>query len=250
MRQTIVDAFNQYFEMVPTHTEELKEESYKLRFQVYCNETHFEDPALHPDGLEYDEFDNSSTHYLIRHRNSNIYAATTRLIKPDPLNPNRLFPIEIHSTISNTEILKDIPRQNIAEVSRFCVSKEFKRRKKEIGYVTGINKYTLKYITEDEHRIFPHLTVALIACLIRISKEQNIQYWFAVMEPALLRFLSTMGINFVNIGPFTEYHGKRKPSLIKVSDLLNGVLLKKPSLWQLLTNNGQFIPSEETTNLA
>ena len=80
--------------MVPARTPALKEEVYKLRFQVYCNETGFEDPAACPDGLEKDEFDEQSIHYLIRHRTTDRYAATTRLILPDAQ-----FPIEIHSTI-------------------------------------------------------------------------------------------------------------------------------------------------------
>jgi len=31
-----IDHFNQYFEMVPAISEELKNEVYKLRYQVYC----------------------------------------------------------------------------------------------------------------------------------------------------------------------------------------------------------------------
>lgn len=240
MGLSILDAFNLYFEMVPALSEELKNEVYKLRFQVYCNETNFEDPAAHPDGMEYDEFDERSIHYLIAHRNSNAYAATTRLILPDLQKPDILFPIEKYSIIDNPEPLKDIERKKLAEVSRFCVSKEFKRRKNEIGSLTGINENSIQYITEDERRTFPHITIALIACLIRISEEHHIHYWYAVMEPALLRFLSTLGIHFTGIGPVTEYHGKRKPGVIKVSDLLSGVFQKNPSIWSMLTNDGEY----------
>ncbi len=241
MEQTVLDSFNQYFEMVPALSDELKNEVYKLRFQVYCNETHFEDPLQHPGEMEYDEFDEISIHYLVRHRKTNTFAATTRLILPDHNNPDKLFPIEIHSKIDNHDLLNKIPRNKLAEVSRFCVSKEFKRRKydKEDS-LTGIHDNSIALISEDERRTFPHITIALIACQIRISKEHDIHYWFAVMEPALLRFLSTLGIRFTSIGPITEYHGKRKPGVIKVSDLLNGVSQKNPPLWNMLTNNGQY----------
>lgn len=241
MGQSILDAFNQYFEMVPTTSEDLKNEAYKLRFQIYCNETSFENPRLYPNGMEYDNFDNCSIHYLIRHRNSNTYAATTRLIQFDQYNPDWLFPIEIHCEINSSDLLKNIPRDKIAEVSRFCVSKEFKRRKIELGSLTGFSLHSMNYISDEERRTFPHISLALIACMIKISKEQNIEYWYAVMEPALFRFLSTMGINFTGIGPIIEYHGKRSPSIIKVSDLLHGVFKKNPLLWQMLTNDGQII---------
>jgi len=241
MSQAVLEAFNQYFEMIPALTDELKIEVYKLRFQVYCNETDFENPANHSDGLEQDAFDDQSVHYLIRHRQSNAYAATTRLILPKDNDPEKPFPIELHSTIDNLEPLKDIPRNKLAEVSRFCVSKEFKRRKHDkVNSLTGIHEDSVKYITEDEKRTFPHITIALIASQIKISEEHDIHYWYAVMEPALLRFLSILGIHFTSIGPITEYHGKRKPGVIKVSDLLAGVLQKNPPLWNMLTNNGQF----------
>lgn len=241
MNLEVLQAFNQYFEMVPALSDELKNKVYQLRFQVYCNETNFEDPTQHPGEVEYDEFDKHSIHYLIRHRKSNTYAATTRLILHDHLNPEKLFPIELHCTIDNLEPLNGIARNKVAEVSRFCVSKEFKRRKHDrIKTLTGLHEDNIDYITEEERRSFPHITIALIAGQIRISEEKNIHYWYAVMEPALLRFLSALGIHFTSIGPIIEYHGKRKPCIIKVSDLLTGVLEKNPPLWTMLTNNGQY----------
>ena len=70
MRKNIVEIFNEYFDMVPAVSDELKNEVYKLRYQVYCIETEFEDPKQYPDGMEFDEFDKRSVHYLIRHQKS------------------------------------------------------------------------------------------------------------------------------------------------------------------------------------
>ena len=285
MEQTILTAFNQYFKMVPACSDELRMEVYKLRFQVYCNETCFEDPLQHPGEIECDEYDTNSIHYLIYHRKSNAYAATTRLILPNTRDIKKLFPIEVNTTIDNLELLKAIPRNKLAEVSRFCVSKEslfpievnttidkpellkviprnklaevsrfcvskgFKRRKYDkANSLTGISEDFVEKIAVEEKRTFPHITIALIACLIRASEENGIEYWLAVMEPALLRFLSTLGIYFKRIGPMTEYHGKRQPCIIKVSDLLSGVLQKKPPLWDMLTNNGQYGGALNTTS--
>ena len=69
MTNTII-TFNQYFEMVPATSDELKNEVYKLRYQVYCIETQFLNSEHYPDDLEFDEFDQQSVHYLIRHRKS------------------------------------------------------------------------------------------------------------------------------------------------------------------------------------
>ncbi len=239
MSQEILDSFNTYFKMVPARTPALKKEVYKLRFQVYCNETGFEDPAACPDGLETDEFDEQSIHYLIYHSTSKSYAATTRLILPNAQNPEKPFPIEIHSTIDNLEPMQGFPRKKLAEISRFCVSKDFKRRKSDnANTTTGIHEGSAELYTKEEKRTFPHITIALIACQIVASEEQDIHRWFAVMEPALFRFLSVLGIRFTKIGPVIEYHGKREPGIIKICDLLNGVKEKNPALWYMLTNNG------------
>lgn len=237
----IITSFNEYFEMLPALSDELKNEVYKLRYQVYCIETGFENPDEHPDEIETDDFDKYSVHYLIRHRQSNIYAATTRLILPDRSNLDRLFPIEIYSTIENHEELKDKQRCYLAEASRFCVSKTFKKRKNDYqGSLVGISPDWEQKRSAEERKMYPHLSIALYACLIKMSYENNIQYWYAVMEPALIRFFSTLGIYFKNIGPVTQYHGLRRPCVISVSDLLGGVFEKNPDIWAMMSNNGQY----------
>ena len=229
--------------MLPAVSDELKNEVYKLRYQVYCIETGFENPEEHPGEMESDDFDRHSVHYLIRHRKSGIYAATTRLILPDTNKINTLFPIELYSTIDNHKEPQDKQQRHLAEASRFCVSKAFKRRKNDYqASLTGISPdwEQKTAAAEEERRTYPHLSIALYACLIKMSHENNIHYWYALMEPALIRFFTTLGIYFKGIGPVTDYHGLRRPSMLKVSDLLEGVFEKDPSVWAMMTNKGQY----------
>lgn len=232
--------FNDYFEMVPAVTDMLKNEVYKLRYQVYCTETGFLDYRNYADGLEYDEYDEMSAHYLVRHRKTGVYAATARLIMLNK-GDDRLFPMELHSRIDNFELVRHIPRAKLAEVSRFCVSREFKRRKKEAGTLTGVSPEMHEIYTDHERRTFPHITIALIASIIKISDDHNIQYLCAVMEPALLRLLSTLGIHFIGIGPLINYHGLRQPCVIKVNDVLDGVAKKNPGLFGTMTDSGNLL---------
>jgi N-acyl amino acid synthase of PEP-CTERM/exosortase system len=232
---TILDAFNCYFEMVSADTEELKQEVYKLRYQVYCLERGFLD--MPPDGLEHDEYDEHSCHYLIRHRESQTYMATTRLILPN----KKPFPMEANSEIDNIELVKTIPRNHLAELSRFCVSKQFRRRANEQNLI--ITNDT------DESRLPPRgksssasITLSLFACAIQMSVDHNIQYWYAIMEPASKRIASALGIYFVEVGSPVDYHGIRVPYAIKVADILNTAAEKSPEYWAMLTNDGKIIP--------
>lgn len=243
----IIDHFNQYFEMVPAISDELKNEVYKLRYEVYCIENKFLNPEDYPDNLEFDDYDQQSVHYLIRHRKSGHYAATTRLILPDTNNPEKPLQIETHSRIDNVYSLKTMPRHNLAELSRFCISKQFRQRRNEKHLLSNDVKLETSFL-ENERRSLSHLMLALFACAIKMSAENNIYYWYAIMTPALMRVVSTLGICFTEIGPLVDFHGLRRPYGIKVDDLLDSVAEKNPEYWEMLTNKGrvfQAMPNEK-----
>ena len=223
----------------------MKEQVFRLRFHVYCLETGFENPENFPDGLEKDEYDDQSEHYLIQHTVTGKYAATTRLILPDPRDLSRLFPTEIFTAIERREILQAIPRLNLAEASRFCVSKDFKRRSGEAGTLAGIPRLAEQYeFKADERRTFPLITLALFAALVRMSVEHDITHWCAAMEPSLPRFFCHIGIYFTSIGPVKDYHGLRAPYIIEVQHLLDDVKRSNIQAWNLITDYGNFSVSK------
>ena len=244
MSNSLIDSFNEYFEMVPAISDDLKKEVFKLRYQIYCIEngykTGFKLPPNHPEGLEFDEFDHRSIHYLIRHRKSGDYAATVRLILPDQDNLKKPFPQELNCKIDNVALIHPINRKHLGEISRFCVSKTFKKRKNDMAALEPIDSDQSTVITLDERRTFPLMTVALIACFIKASYENDIHYLYATMEPSLIRFVSTLGINFIKIGPLSDFHGERWPAMIQITDMLACVAEKKPDIWDLLTNKGAY----------
>src|SRR5688572_26885229 len=59
----------------------LLEESYRLRYQVYCLERCFLPAADYPDGLEVDRFDRHSVHVAVLNLRGEVIA-TARLIEP------------------------------------------------------------------------------------------------------------------------------------------------------------------------
>ncbi|MGZ5018460.1 MAG: PEP-CTERM/exosortase system-associated acyltransferase [Methylobacter sp.] len=249
MTNHIIDHFNEYFEMLPAISDELKHEAYKLRYQVYCIENEFLNSENYPDDLEFDSFDQHSVHYLIRHRRSGDYAATVRLILPDTSNPEKLFPLELHCKIDNFAVVQPINRKHLGEVSRLCVSKAFRNRKNETYTITGTGSDRQDYFSLDERRSFPLISLALIACTVKASFENDIHYSYGTMEPPWFRLVSAAGINFIKIGPLIDYHGERWPAVIKVTDMLDCVAEKKPDIWNLLTNKGRFLQTKPMEQL-
>jgi N-acyl amino acid synthase of PEP-CTERM/exosortase system len=166
--------------------------------------------------------------------------ATARLILPDARNLKKPFPIEINSQITNVNLLKTMSRSNLAELSRFCVSKEFRQRENEQSLIIAYDSDSKTASMQKDKRSSSHLTLALFACAIKMSSENNIQYWYALMEPALKRLVSKLGIHFVEIGPLVDFYGTRQPCMIKVNDLLESVAKKDLDYWNMLTQKEQF----------
>ena len=62
------------------------------------------------------------------------------------------------------------------------------------------------------------------------------------MEPTLLRLLQRFGIYFPAIGPIVNHHGLRRPTLAVAAAVVNGILNKRPDVWEIVTDRGRFVP--------
>ena len=245
MQQDLLSAFNEFFELVHADTDELRAEVFQLRYQVYVLETGFENVAdckrsVDADGklihLEEDEFDTRSDHYLLRHRRTGVYAATARLILPVSDAP---YPIELHCKLDEQVEDRSI-RTHLGEISRFAVSKVFKRRLGESGSVVGVSSDIEVYLEDDERRVLPHISLGLFAAVIRMMHAHEVSHCYAVMEPALLRLLARFGVVFNRIGPDVDYHGIRVPCLSSLKQALPRIRQTAPPIWELMTNKGEF----------
>lgn len=240
MTVDIFAAFNQYFELVHADSEELRAHVYRLRFQVYVLETGFERADDCQQSQESDVYDRRSDHFLLRHRRTGIYAATTRLILPEPSDPCADFPIENHCELYPAERVVGIDtRQHLGEISRFAVSKDFKKRLGEARSIAGVAENVEMYFEDAERRVLPHLSLGLLAAVIRMVCMHDIRHTYAVMEPALIRLLGRFGVISRQIGSQVDYHGLRIPCLIDIRESLLSIKQVTPPLWELMTDRGR-----------
>lgn len=233
----LADVYERWFTSVLANTPELRREAFRLRYQVYCVENPFEDPADNPNGEETDQDDGHAVHSLLIHRPSGVVAGTVRLVLPRPDDLDDSFALQ---RVCREPMLADrrqFPVLRIAEISRFCVSKDFRRRRGD-GLYPNIHDPEPTSPAE-ERRVIPHMTLGLIEALVRMSVQHNITHWCAVMEPTLLRLLSRLGIYFDPIGPLVDYHGQRQPCFIRLSTLLTRVARERPDVWEVLTDRGR-----------
>lgn len=249
MADDLISALHRYFELVHADTEALRMQAYRLRYQVYVQETGFERPEAcrrgvdadgRPYGWETDEFDARADHYLLRHRASGEYAATARLILPQSGQPCALFPIEHHCDLDDP-VTENHDRARLGEISRFAVSKAFKKRLGEAGTLAGVTADVEVYFEPDERRVLPHLSLGLFAAVMRMVHGHGVRHCYAVMEPALRRLLGRFGVLFQQIGPETEYHGRRVPCLITADAGLAHIRRAARPVWDLITDRGALL---------
>jgi N-acyl amino acid synthase of PEP-CTERM/exosortase system len=243
----LYNTFHQHYEVVSADTIGLMEKAFRMRYQVYCVERSYEAADAYPDRMEMDEYDMHSTHSLVKCQRSGEYAGLVRLVLPNPVDVNTPLPVEkvCHSAMQRSGLnLSSIPREQIAEISRFSISKELKRqcaRKAAVSLVQD-PKDCGNRVESGDSQIMPHITLGLFAGIVRMSAQHHITHWLAVMEPTLFRFLSRYGIYFHKAGPVVDYHGRRQPAFANIDSVLSGIHARRKDAWEIITDFGNVWP--------
>jgi N-acyl amino acid synthase of PEP-CTERM/exosortase system len=233
----LLQRFNRYFEVVEADTPELLQQAHAIRYRVYCLETGFENASENADGLEKDSYDAHSIHGLLIHRASRMAVGTVRLVLPLTGAPERSFAVQAkcdHPAVRNSTAF---PLHTTAEISRFCISREFRRRATDTLYDQEGTEPTAAS-DPSERRSGPLMRLGLMQAIVRMSATHGITHWCAVMEPKLLRMLEAMAVRFDLIGPLVDYHGLRQPCTGNIKDVLRAVKNERPAFWNVLTCGG------------
>ncbi len=219
--------YDRHFDVIRAATPSLVREAYKLRYQVYCVENPFEDPDQQVGACESDDNDDRSIHTLLLHRRTGEVAGTSRVILPDRSRP---LPVATLLEGSDRRRFDGFPADHTAELSRFAVSKQFRRRRGEERYAdAGFGDAAL---IETERRLMPFVSLGLIRGMCDICLEYGITHLAAVMEPPLIRILHRLGIKFMPIGGIVVHHGLRQPCFALADDLIQHSRENDTIVWQ------------------
>jgi N-acyl amino acid synthase of PEP-CTERM/exosortase system len=225
-RMNLASPYHEYFKMVLADNDELRNQSFKLRYEVYCDELGWEEPANFPDGLESDEFDPWSEHCLLFHRSTDQYAGTVRLVKTHPDFPDQGIPMVAHydgefwDTPHNPH---NMPLGSYGEISRLALLHMFRKRAGERETPDGQGQELFEW-SQTERRRFPHIALGLYLSAATAGLSQGMTGVYAMMEPRLARHLRFAGIKFEQVGDPIEFRGKRAPYYISRDTLLKSLV--------------------------
>lgn len=223
--KTLVDAFERYFEVVPAVAPELVDSVYRIRYEVYCRELHYEREDAFPDGREMGPDDAHSIHCLLRHRPSGTFAGCVRLVMNDPADLQSRLPFErycLHSLQRDIIDPEKLRRDSFGEISRLAVVSRFRRRTGEQGTAHAVAE-DLPNPSRDERRVFPHIALGLYLAAAAMGLRAGLDAVFVMMEPRLARHLRRYGIVFTQAGDVINYHGQRGPFFITRESLYSNL---------------------------
>lgn len=240
----LIAAFEAYFRVINADTPELLREVFRLRYQVYCEDTRLADGVLFPERLESDRYDQRSAHVLLQHRPSGHYVGTLRLVLPDSSDLENPFPVEELAPLDPA--LVDVSREarrHVAEVSRFAILHHFPHHEPRHVMVHHERRRVPRYGAAErapKPRLrFPHPMLALVFGLVQLSVKHGITHWYAMMTPSLDRLLSHYGLHLQAVGPSFELYGRRRAHFDSVQNFLDRAYCLHPGVWELITDCGR-----------
>lgn len=212
-------SFSKYFQIVPAWTEDMKDEVYRIRHQVYCEELRWE--PLRLDRRESDEYDRHSLHLLIRSNRTGEFIGCVRLIRPDTFEDSLPFEMTCTETL-NRSICdpSQLPRDRIAEVSRLAIVAPFRRRKGEARH--SVSLQDTDFGTPDQPR-FLYAPIGLYLGALELARIQGIETLFILTEPRLASHFARLGARLIPVGPPVEHRGTRIPSMMEPEKILNNL---------------------------
>jgi len=230
---TLVESFQEYFEIEFAKTAEQKRKVYGVRYRVYCDEFKYESVDKYPDKEEKDEYDDFSLHCLIIHKQTGKPAGCVRLVPAYNDETEIQLPFEQHcpESIDKDFVARlQLDRNTVCEISRLAVDRLFRRRTGEeltrFGELEGLS------FSKQEQRTFSLIAVAAFlaaTALTDISGKTNV---FAMMEPFLPRLLKRSGILFQKAGKDVNYRGIRAPYFIQTQSALDNMQGDLKELYQ------------------
>jgi N-acyl amino acid synthase of PEP-CTERM/exosortase system len=215
-------AFKQFFEVVPAHTDALKNVGYFIRHQVYCEELAFE--PQRPDRREFDEYDGQSLHLLIRCVKTGGFVGTCRIVLAREYDPCFPLPFEkiCRATLDCSMFDRaKLPRRSIAEISRLAVVAQFRKRKGEREKAT-LSISDQDFGTPDQPR-FPYIPIGLYLGIVELARMNNIKMLFVLTEPRLANHFKKLGVNVQAIGSPVEHRGERIPSMLDTDETVRNL---------------------------
>jgi N-acyl amino acid synthase of PEP-CTERM/exosortase system len=228
---------DRYFEYARVDGTPDLDETYRIRFQVYCLERGLLPPEIYPDGIESDLYDRNALHFLASHVSGRA-AGTARLALNGPLG----LPMAAHCRLDpDYAFLADPDHPDLkhyAEISRLAVSKAFRRRQGDSFF--GGPPRTDRAESDEIVAFYPRndapeIVSGIFRMFYHESKRLGITHWVVAMERGLNLMLKRMAFVFAPIGPESDYYGPVRPYMAEIAAIERHLARTRPETLRYMT---------------
>ena len=203
-------SFDETYEVILADTETSRVIHRQIRYQVYCLEQQFENPAFFPFGEEYDRWDAHAAQFIVRQRDSRAWVAAMRLVLPYAAS----FPLETLQCLTPGHA-DHTRRRTLAEVSRVCVIRSPDPHKvnahldRSFGHIAG----------DCESQVL----LGLIRAFVVYGLQRCIDHCYLLVTPAFARLLNRLGVVLHQVGITIDHRGLRTPYLINLREMVESL---------------------------
>ncbi len=235
---TLAKFQNPYFDFTVLD-DSLVQQSYALRYEIYCEEQKFLSSESYPDKIETDEFDPRSIHIgAITRTDPRRVIGALRIIKAGPLG----FPMNHHCKYDQNVIRRLgfdrseelLNSTNVIEISRVVISPDYRRRANDGLYALSndAQRRPPSQVGAERRSNRPVILLGLLKVVYQSSKRSGFNYWVVATERSLVRRVSKWQIVFEPIGPEIDYYGPVQPFFLEVADIERRMSQNIPDLME------------------
>jgi N-acyl-L-homoserine lactone synthetase len=179
---------------------------FQLRYEVYCLEKKFLRAEDYPDGIERDEFDDDSVHFVALDTDDSAQLlGSFRLILPSEHG----FPCERHFLIARPSP----DPQRTAELSRMVIAPQARP-------------------------IWRHILMGLSKEVYLYTRANSVEHCYAALERPLLAMLKRLGLPFEPVGEPGRYFNTDNiptiPTILTIGDMEASLPRHNRWLWDYL----------------
>jgi N-acyl-L-homoserine lactone synthetase len=187
----------------------LLNEAFHLRYNVYCKELNYLNPSDFKNGIEKDVYDDYAINFALMTKKDNKLIGTVRLVKS---NSNGL-PIEKEFELKINNFNMDDTQE--VEISRLCIEKKYRRT--NIGNNNAL--------------------LAILKALYSYAKKENYNNLLAAIDKNVFEMLKKIGFSFTILGTSKYYMGSKSiPVMINLEHESMWLKIVNPVLWKFLNS--------------
>ncbi|HHI75653.1 MAG TPA: PEP-CTERM/exosortase system-associated acyltransferase [Gammaproteobacteria bacterium] len=190
----------------------------RIRYQVFCLEKGFEDPAAFSRERETDAWDDQAAHFVVQDKRSGQWVAATRVVLP---HPSRKLPVE---TLQSIEPPIELPPDaRVGEISRFCIinAKEIEVAPVSVAVQDELARWDIGSVASRERF---EVILGMLRAVAIFSLKRDIDYCYMLITPPFVRLLRKLGVVLHQAGAPVEYRGKRSPYMADMRESIQNMI--------------------------